>query len=95
MTLPHSLETVPEVVVLSPKLKGRKDDAKIPHTYPGKKPCLYFPWGKDWNPAMLIAETIVPWAVHWLCHYEVWLVTGEWLGGGIHLDREAKPMRCG
>lgn len=31
---------------------------------------------------MLIANTIVPWAVEWLFFYEVWLVTGEWGGGG-------------
>jgi hypothetical protein len=29
-----------------------------------------------------IADTIVPWTAEWLVHYEIWLVTGEWYGGG-------------
>ena len=33
---------------------------------------------------MLLADTIVPWAAEWLMHYELWLVTGEWTGGGDH-----------
>ncbi|MDY0295864.1 MAG: hypothetical protein RB296_00975 [Acidobacteriota bacterium] len=33
---------------------------------------------------MIIAKTIVPWASEWLIFYELWLATGEWLGGGIH-----------
>ena len=31
---------------------------------------------------MLIADTIVPWTCEWLIHYEIWLATGEWHGGG-------------
>lgn len=33
---------------------------------------------------MLLAKTILPWTAEWLLHYEVWLVTGEWVGGGVH-----------
>ena len=22
------------------------------------------------------------WAIEWLYHYELWLITGDWLGGG-------------
>ena len=33
---------------------------------------------------MFIADTIVPWACEWLLHYEIWLATGEWHGGGEH-----------
>ena len=32
---------------------------------------------------MLLAKTTVPWASRWLYYYELWLVTGKWLGGGI------------
>jgi hypothetical protein len=31
---------------------------------------------------MSIADTIVPWTAEWLVHYEIWLMTGEWYGGG-------------
>ena len=34
---------------------------------------------------MYLAETILPWASEWLAHYEGWLYTGEWKGGGVHL----------
>ena len=39
---------------------------------------------------MNIAETIIPWASEWLLHYEIWLATGEWQGGGIHPDISKK-----
>lgn len=38
----------------------------------------------DWKGNHLIAETFVPWAMEWLVHFELWLATGEWLGGGVH-----------
>jgi hypothetical protein len=34
---------------------------------------------------MPIALTIIPWLLEWLVYYEAWLVTGEWLGGGVHI----------
>ena len=34
------------------------------------------------NPRMLIANTTLPWTAEWLFFYELWLVTGEWDGGG-------------
>lgn len=72
------------------------DEKNFPHIYgrniAEKKVelCLYY--GKEWNKTKLIAETIVPWTVEWLAHYEIWLVTGNWNGGGIHpnLDIEMK-----
>jgi hypothetical protein len=33
---------------------------------------------------MRIADTIVPWLILWLFYYEIWHVTGEWKGGGVH-----------
>lgn len=38
----------------------------------------------EWKPRMKLADTIVPWAAEWLLHYELWLATGEWGGGGVH-----------
>lgn len=31
---------------------------------------------------MLLSTTVVPWTAEWLIHYEVWLATGQWTGGG-------------
>jgi hypothetical protein len=33
---------------------------------------------------MLIATTIVPWLALWLFYYEIWRITGKWLGKGAH-----------
>lgn len=43
--------------------------------------CLHVPG--EWRPDMLLAATIVPWTLEWLVHYEAWLATGEWRGGGV------------
>jgi hypothetical protein len=40
---------------------------------------------------MLLAYTVVPWTSEWLVFYELWLITGEWLGGGTH----PAPRRAG
>lgn len=31
---------------------------------------------------MVIANTIVHWAVEWMYYYEIWVSTGKWMGGG-------------
>ena len=41
----------------------------------------------EFNSSKLIANTIIPWTVEWLYYYELWLATGEWLGGGEHLTK--------
>ena len=50
--------------------------------------CLCY--GDEFASDMLIADTYIPWAIEWLYYYEIWLVTGEWCGGGIH-PTTAKP----
>jgi len=84
----------PKVYIDHPALQRRSDacDAPIPHTYcfdtPGsERPCLYYPDGREWNPAKSIATTIMPWLLAWLVDYEVWHATGLWIGGGLaHFD---------
>ncbi len=77
----------PTVRVLDPPLERRSPDEPVPHTFDGdsRDPtlCLYFPG--EWDASQRIAETIVPWTAEWLLHYEAWLVTGVWSGGGVHL----------
>jgi hypothetical protein len=80
----YSAIGLPKVCVLSPKLVGREDNPFIPHVYPGKRLCLYLPGAGEWTKEMLVNETIVPWTSLWLYYYEVWLATGNWLGGGVH-----------
>lgn len=68
-----------KVYVLDPALTV-PEGMRLPHTFPGERLCLHFPG--EWNGSMLIADTIVPWASEWLMHYEFWLATGQWHGGG-------------
>lgn len=51
--------------------------------------CLYR-GGCQFNTRKLLAETVVPWAIEWLLHYEGWLTTGAWHGGGEHVQRKGK-----
>ena len=76
LRLLHEPHRVPRVWVVSPRLRP---DA--PHRYPGNHSlCLYWPKEWWWTPQKSLAETIIPWAAFWLYYYELWLVTGEWLG---------------
>lgn len=80
----------PNVYVVNQRLQLREGEDKLPHVYstPDQWLCLYYRKGREWNSGMLIADTVIPWTCEWLLHYECWLATGEWHGGGIH--HEAK-----
>jgi hypothetical protein len=73
----YKLGRYPSVRVLAPELKAT-EAGFLPHTYDDGTLCLH-DLGQ-WNAAMLIVDTIVPWAAEWLLYYETWLATGEWFG---------------
>jgi hypothetical protein len=73
----------PEITVLSPELKAREEGGRLPHVYPGNKLCLFLPNAGEWTADMSLPHTIMPWISEWLFYYELWLVTGEWMGGGV------------
>lgn len=58
-------------------------DKKVPHVFSDMSLCLHL--HDEWHADMLISESVIPWASEWLLHYELWLVTEEWLGGGHEL----------
>lgn len=82
------------IVLLDVRGLERYKDLKFPHNYGFYKKtgklnmCLFY--RNEFNSKMLIAHTIVPWIVEWLYFYEIWLITGEWCGGGKHLKRKDK-----
>lgn len=78
----------PQIEVLSPKLTG--DGKDIPHVYEGNYLCLYYYKYEEWTKYDYIAEKIIPWISLWLYYYEVWQITGKWLGGGIHPRKNEK-----
>ena len=71
----------PVVTVVDPPLQ-RRDGELLPHVFEGDKLCLDYADFDDTK--HLIADVLIPWVSDWLYYYEAWLVTGDWLGGGIH-----------
>jgi len=88
VSISYSHAKPPKVFVIQPELQER--DGKRPeHLWRDGSLCLYYPRAREWNHGMLLAKTIVPWTSEWLLHYEIWLATGKWCGGGIHPGRKA------
>ena len=83
----------PDVWVLSPPLVPREPGGRIPHMFRQERLCLYLPNTGQWSGDMVLAKVIVPWIALWLCYYEMWHATGEWLGGGHEPDEEKAPIR--
>lgn len=79
----------PEVWARAGALERCEDLGSIPHQFgfdeksKSVKLCLQ---RRDWDSGQLIADTYVPWAMEWLVFFELWLATGEWLGGGDHVE---------
>ena len=76
-----------------------KGDEYIPHCfrrhYKNKedeyvKLCLYYPRYNEWSNDMFLSETVIPWTIDWLYYYELWRITGKWLGGGIEHEKDEK-----
>jgi hypothetical protein len=69
----------------------------LPHIYNhgrrGTQLCLYLPMSGEWSAEMWLAETFVPWTVEWLKFFELWLVDGEWRGGGEHPGYSEAPRQ--
>lgn len=87
LKITYSLGQSPKAYIVSPKPLPLAEGAKrLPHVYNysnGKQQlCLYLPGSGEWNASMIIANTIVHWAVQWMYYYEIWVSTGKWMGGG-------------
>lgn len=86
----------PKVWVLSPKpLALAEGQTSLPHVYSTleQQICLFYNAGeeeKEWRPDKILANTVVPWISEWLYFYELWLITGTWLGGGVHNGKVEK-----
>jgi hypothetical protein len=83
----------PVTRVVNPVLRELSGGKKPPHVYDdaGDPLCLFYPAAREWDSSMLLSRTIVPWACEWLLHFEAWLYTGIWEGGGV----EHQPAELG
>lgn len=84
----------PNVFVIDQKLAFFRGEKKLPHVYNTSKQwlCLYVRKARQWDFHMPIIDTIIPWISEWLLHYECWLATGKWHGGGIHHETEIEKQ---
>lgn len=99
--LSYKRREFPRVRIVHPVLETR--GGSLPHVYIEGHLCLFLPSAYEWDASMFLADTIIPWAAEWLLFYEIWLATGEWLGGGAHPQpgrgkqehgrRESQPHR--
>lgn len=67
-----------------PYIGTRVNGKKVPHMFNNGSLCLFYPKDLEWKYTDSWAGTLIPWTALWLYYYEIWFVTGEWLGGGIH-----------
>jgi hypothetical protein len=84
--LKYNLVDKPKIRIVSPALRKNFNDDEIPHLYPGELLCLFRPKYGEFKRTDFLSDTIIPWTSLWLYHYEVWHMTGQWLGGGEHLE---------
>jgi hypothetical protein len=86
----YVLKDSPMSWVLDPDLNELASGRKIPHLYDFEtlQLCLFYPRSskREWHPGKPIATSFMMWISDWLFHYETWLFTNEWEGGGIHLN---------
>ncbi|MBN9304814.1 MAG: hypothetical protein BGO82_11095 [Devosia sp. 67-54] len=76
---------VPRVIVVSPDLEELAGGRELPHVYHDPiRLCLFLPGSGEWEGAMRIDRTFVPWAATWLYYFEEWLSSDDWKGGGEH-----------
>lgn len=88
-----------EIWLSGDALRKCADLRTIPHIYDSNEAshkvmlCLSY---KDWKPSQAYTDTLIPWAMEWILHFEAWLYTGEWNGGGKHPQKsqaKAKKFR--
>ncbi|HRY34033.1 MAG TPA: hypothetical protein P5531_13785 [Bacteroidales bacterium] len=82
--LKYNLTDYPKTKIISPTLHKNSKGEEIPHIYTGEKLCLYQPKYFEFNRKDFLCDTIIPWTSLWLYYYEIWHLTGVWLGGGEH-----------
>lgn len=67
---------IPRVYISRPTIKPSPEY----HMYGDGSLCLYDPRETPWSSKLMLHETIIPWTAEWIVFYELWKVTGKWLG---------------
>jgi len=76
----------PDVRVIDPKIEFTPNA----HMFKDGTLCLYDcrtdPWQRNWH----LYETVIPWTAEWLVFYELFLLTGKWLGKSASHTNQAE-----
>lgn len=81
--LTYKLGERPKVYITDPlPLILAPGEDRLPHVYNHREQRLCLFYGSEWTSYRTIAYTVIPWAIEWLYHYELWIVDGDWKGGG-------------
>jgi hypothetical protein len=68
--------SAPKVTVLDPVIKPET----TLHFYKDGTLCLYDWREQPWQKRLRLADTVIPWLAEWLLFYEIYQLTGKWLG---------------
>lgn len=80
--------SVPAVFITNPAIEPKTEY----HMYKEGNLCLYDWREMPWRASMKMHQTIIPWTAEWLVFYELWRLTGEWLGAeSAHAGEEKHP----
>ena len=81
----------PKTYILNPSVFKLTNGKKPPHTYEFNENacrlCLNLPSEVDTSKYY---DYVIPWISDWLAYFEIWLITGEWYGGGHSCDEDNK-----
>jgi len=93
--LTYQLGRKPIIRVVEPNLRDLAGGRHIEHLYSQEKQelCVYYPDGREWNAQKSLANTVVLWAHEWLIHFESWLFTCVWDGGGTHPETRNRKQK--
>ncbi|HAW80220.1 MAG TPA: hypothetical protein DCX27_11245 [Balneola sp.] len=74
--LKYEVSKRPKVYVLNPEIEYNQDI----HMYKDSSLCLFYPPDNSWKKHSQLFDTIIPWTVEWLVNYEIFKLSGKWVG---------------
>jgi hypothetical protein len=80
----YVLSERPAIKIVDPVLEKFEGADKLPHVHEGDELCLFYPFYHEFTHRELLTDTVIPWIALWIYYYEKWVVSGKWLGGGVH-----------
>ena len=73
----YKLWGIPKIWIIDPVIEYNEDV----HMYKDENNlCLYYHKENPWKDTYHIYDKIIPWTSEWLVFYELYLITGKWLG---------------